>query len=126
MKRSWIGLGFLLVLLAVAVWSSLTMSRIHKPVEEALQRAADCALREDWAGADHSFQTARKLWQEDAHFRACFADHTPVEDAEAEFALVEVYRATRENAAFAASCQELAKKTAAVGEAHEFVWWNLF
>ncbi len=126
MKRSWIGLSFLLVLLAIAIWSSVTMSRIHKPVEEALQQAADHALREDWDNADLFFQKARDLWDQDAHFRACFADHTPVEDAEAAFALAETYRATRENAAFAASCQELAKKTAAVGEAHELVWWNLF
>lgn len=125
MKRSWVGFALLLVLLAVGILSAWGMIRIHEPVEADLKQAAECALQEDWENADLFFRQAKEMWENWEHFRACFADHTPVEEIDGEFEMLEVYCATRENAAFAAGCRELARKTAAVGEAHEMVWWNL-
>ena len=126
MKRAWIGFLLLLVLLGSSILFSQLMVRIHEPVEADLQQAAECAALGDWVNADRFFLQAKDHWKKWEHFRACFADHTPVEEADADFALLEVYSQMREDAAFAAGCQELARKTAAVGEAHEFVWWNIF
>ena len=125
MKRSWLGLGLLLILLGLGVGSTWAMVRLHEPVEEYLKKAAVCALEEDWEQADVFFRRAQGEWERFEHLRACFADHTPVEEIDGEFEMLDVYRLARENSAFAAGCMELARKTAAVGEAHEFVWWNL-
>ncbi len=126
MKRSWIGLGLLLVLLAGGIGSTWGMTQIHNQVEEDLKQAADRTLAGDWDGAGEAFLRAWGSWKEMEHFRACFADHTPVEEIDGKFELIRVYWQYKEDAAFAAECQELARKAAAVGEAHEFVWWNFF
>lgn len=126
MKRSWIGFVLLLVLLAGSVVSAVAMVWIHEPMEEDLNQASRCALAGDWEKADRYFRKAQTQWKRWEHFRACFADHNPVEEIDGDFETLEVYCRTREDVAFAADCRELARKVAAVGEAHELVWWNVF
>ena len=126
MTRSWIGFALLLVLLLGGIWVTKTMETIHELVEGSLQEAAAFALADDWPQAEESFQKAREDWDNWEHFRACFADHNPVEEIDSTFDLLEIYCAARENAAFAAECSRLARQTAAVGEAHGLVWWNIF
>ena len=125
MKRSWIGFGLLLVLLILGIFSTVAMTRLHRPVGQQLEQAAEMVLSGNWEEAGRRFALARESWEAYAHFRACLADHGPVEEVDAGFALLEVYCRTREDAAFAAGCRELARKAAAVGEAHAFVWWNI-
>lgn len=125
MKRSWIGFVLLLVLLLGSSLTTLAMVRIHEPIEEHLQQAADCAMEEDWIRAGLFFREAESKWLQWEHFRACFADHNPVEEIDAAFAMLQVYCTARDSVAFAGGCRDLARKTAAVGEAHEPVWWNL-
>lgn len=125
MKRSWIGLGILLILLVLGLLSTYAMDRIHEPIEKDLKQAAECAILGDWVNADMFFRQAKGNWEKWEHFRACLADHTPTEEIDAEFAMLEVYCYAQEDAAFAAGCCELARKAAAVGEAHGLVWWNM-
>ena len=125
MKRSWIGFGLLVVLLAASVLVTWGMGRIHQPIVEDLQRAAQAALEEDWENGERFFASAQGQWEKWEHLRACFADHSPVEEIDAAFSELAVYCAARENAAFAAGCMETGEKVAAVGEAHGLVWWNI-
>lgn len=125
MKRSWIGFGLLLVLLGVCILVTMAITRIHEPIEADLLQAADFALNGDWDRANHFFREAESGWTKWEHFRTCVADHTPVEEIDADFAMLKVYGAAREEVSFAGGCLELARKVAAVGEAHEVVWWNL-
>lgn len=126
MKRSWIGFALLMILLALCVLVTVVMTRIHEPIQTNLLEAADFALNENWIQARHFFREAEARWTSREHFRACFADHNPVEEIDAAFAMLEIYCAAEENLAFAGGCRDLAEKIAAVGEAHAFVWWNLF
>lgn len=125
MKRSWIGFILLLVLLVAGLFATWEMTEIHEPIEAQLLQAAHWASLEDWKTAGRFFEKARENWKESEHFRACFADHNPVEDIDAAFAMLEVYCAAREETAFSGACRDLARRVAAVGEAHELVWWNL-
>jgi len=125
MKRSWIGFILLLVLLAAGLFSTWRMTSIHEPIEVYLSQSAHWASQEDWESAELFFQKAKTNWKKTEHFRACFADHNPVEDIDAAFAMLEVYCNAREETAFQAACRDLARRVAAVGEAHELVWWNL-
>lgn len=125
MKRSWIGLGLLLVLLAASLLVTWAMDRIHTPIAEMLRQAAESTALADWDSADQYFQAAKGDWEHQEHFRACLADHSPVEEIDALFAQLSVYRSAREEVAFAAGCMELSEKVAAVGEAHGLVWWNI-
>ena len=125
MKRSWMGLILLILLALASVLSASAMVKLHESVEQELNRAAEAILEDNWKESIAHFEKAREQWQKQEKFRACFADHTPVEEIDAAFQLLQVYGKLREDAAFAAGCRELARKAAAVGEAHAFVWWNL-
>lgn len=124
MKRSWIGLGMLVILLAAGLLVTWGMSRCHEPIARELEQAAFQALENDWERAIPVAAAAKTQWESSQRFAACFADHTPMEEIDALFAQMEVYAAAGENAAFAASCAELSKKVEAIGEAHGLMWWN--
>lgn len=126
MKRSWIGFVLLLVLLVFSFFSAWRMTAIHEPIEAQLQQAAYWSSLEDWETAEKFYQRAETNWKKSEHFRSCFADHNPVEDIDAAFSMLRVYCAAEEETAFEGACRELARKVAAVGEAHALVWWNFF
>ena len=125
MKRSWIGFFLLILLLVASLLSTRVMVGIHEPVEAALSQAARYAMAGQWDQAEAVFREAEDGWDRWEHLRSCFADHTPVEDIDAAFALLKVYCTAEEQTAFEGACRELARRVAAVGEAHELVWWNL-
>jgi len=125
MKRSWLGVGLLAIMLVIGLLVTRAMGRIHDPIARDLTAAGEYALAGNWNQAEALSQQASDSWEKHALFRACFADHNPVEEIDAAFAMLRVYGTAREEQAFAGGCSDLAKKVAAVGEAHAFVWWNL-
>lgn len=125
MKRTWIGVGILIVLLVLSLGVTWAMDRIHGPIESDLNRAAEFALLGNWEMSTRFFHRAQAGWEKWEHFRGCFADHTPVEEISAGFRSLEIYCLAREESDFAARARELARKTAAVGEAHGLSWWNV-
>ena len=125
MKRSWIGLFMLLALLVIALLVTWGMNRIHEPISKELELAADCALAGQWEKAQILASSAGGKWEKWAHFRGCFADHSPMEEVDGDFARIKAYSAAGEESEFAASCAELSKKVKAMGEAHGLSWWNV-
>lgn len=125
MKRCWFGAGLLIVLLAASLGVTWGMGKIHEPITADLNRAAACAELGDWRNADAYSRRAEGKWLKWEHFRACFADHTPVEEVGAELAAMGTARTAREAADFAAACARAAKMVQAVGDAHGLYWWNL-
>ena len=125
MKRSWLGFIMLLGLLLGSILSSRAMTQIHQPMEEKLLQSARCALDGDWHRAEEFCRQAQGRWEKTDRFRSCFADHTPVEEIDGDFQLLKVCCAARERMSFSGGCLRLARQVAAVGEAHEPVWWNL-
>lgn len=126
MKRCWFGAGLLIVLLAASFAVTWGMGEIHKPIAKDLNQAAECADLGDWTNAEVFSRRAEENWEKWAHFRACFADHTPTEEIDAELAAMAQSRQERETAEFAAACARAAKMVKAVGEAHALNWWNIF
>ena len=124
MKRSWIGLGLLAVLLALGIVTSAMMSRIHEPVAWELEQAADCAGVGLWEQAQEKSEKAQRDWVRWEHFRGSLADHAPVEEIESLFAQLPVYCGERD-AHFSAICRELSRKVSAMGQSHGLVWWNI-
>lgn len=125
MKRSWIGFFLLLLLLLGSILSAGYMVGIHEPIEAQLMQAAQWAMDGSWEQAQVCFRAAERLWKETERIRSCFADHTPIEEIDADFEILKVCCAARETISFAGGCRQLARQVAAVGEAHEILWWNL-
>lgn len=126
MKRSWFGFLLLVLLLIASILSSGSMVEIHEPVADKLHQAARYAMDDHWESASSLFLEAEKDWKHHEKIRSCFADHTPVEEIDAGFEVLNVFCTARETVSFSGGCHSLARQITAVGEAHKMVWWNFF
>ena len=125
MKRSWFGFFLLAALLILALGASWGMERIHQPIAQDLIQAAQCAQDGRWEQAQALLGRAGARWAEWDGLRACLADHTPVEEIDAELSQLPVYAQARQAADFAAACLSTARKVAAMGQAHGLGGGNL-
>lgn len=125
MKRIWIGVALLGVILFTGLWAGSRMRRIHTPCAIDLERAAACAMAEDWAGATELTQQARQLWKRNWKFSAAIAHHQPMDEIDALFEELEIYRAREETAAYCASCMYLSERVRDLSNSFRLNWWNL-
>ena len=124
MKRLWIGVGFLVVMLTLAIFLTALFDRIHTPLSEDLQKAADLAMVQDWEKATALTRQARADWLEHRELIAAVADHEPLEKMEYLLGELEVYAQMRRTADFSAVCVELAALADAMLESQSLTWWN--
>ena len=108
MKRLWVGILLLLVLLAGTLTVTVAMGRIYAPMVEALEAG-------DLEAAEERYGRWRQL-------TAAFADHGPMEEMDALFARAEICGDEQERRAL---CAELAQRAKAMSNAHSPTWWNL-
>lgn len=108
MKRLWVGILLLLVLLAGTLTVTVAMDRIYAPMVEALEAG-------DLEAAEERYGRWRQL-------TAAFADHGPMEEMDALFARAEICGDEQERRAL---CAELAQRAKAMSNAHSPTWWNL-
>ena len=59
MKRIWIGIGLLIVLLIGGLWISNTIADTHLPSAEDLEEASQLALEGDWDRASALMNRAK-------------------------------------------------------------------
>ncbi|MBQ7817304.1 MAG: DUF4363 family protein [Oscillospiraceae bacterium] len=124
MRRLWIGVGFLIVMLVVGIALTVLFDRIHTPLAEDLQQASQLALAEDWEKATALAQQARADWKQYREFIAAVADHEPLEKMEYLLDQLDVYAEARREADFSAVCVELAALADAMLESQSITWWN--
>ena len=126
MTRFRIGVGLLIVLLAVCVLSQLRMGAIQKPIAAQVDRAQTLAAREDWPAAGAAVAEARQEWERSRTFVSALADHQPLEDIECLFAMLASYAREQEGTEFQAACADLSRRILAVKEAQEFNLGSIF
>lgn len=124
MKRLWLGLSLLAVLLAVSLAVQAVSHRLHDPISQDLDRAADAALAGDWAEADRLYRRARDAWQRCHSATAAMADHSPMDELDMLFGELAVYARQRETVHFAAACRSASRMARAMWEAHRLNWWS--
>jgi len=125
MKRLWIGIVLMLLLLESGLFSAISIANIQKPVSADLQAASRACLQGNWEDANLFASQAQQRWQKYRHAAAALADHSPMEDVDCLFAELEVYLHAKEALPFASCCAALAVSTRAIAEAHALNWWNL-
>lgn len=126
MTRFRIGVGLLIVLLAVCVLSQLRMGAIQKPIAAQVDRAQTLAAQEDWPAAGAAVAEARQEWERSRTFVSALADHQPLEDIECLFAMLEAYAREQDETEFQAACADLSRRILAVKEAQEFNLGSIF
>lgn len=125
MKRLWLGICVLALLLASGFAVTCFMERCHDPISRELAQAARAALAEDWDGALTAESAARAQWGRCRDFTAAFCDHSVLEEMDGLFAQAEVYAAGRDPLSFAATCAYLSSLADAVARSHLPNWQNL-
>ncbi len=124
MKRLWIGVGFLAVMLVAGIYLTGLFDRIHTPLSEDLRQASQLAMDGDWEKATALTQKARADWKQCRKFIAAVADHEPLEEMENLLEQLDVYADQRRTADFSALCVELASLADAMLESQQLTWWN--
>lgn len=125
MKRFWIGVCVLAVLLVSGWVTTAAIERCHAPISQELSMAAQAALTGDWTRAVQLSEDATQKWQRCRDFTAAFADHSVLEEMESLFAEVEIYRQAESYLSFAAVCAHLSRLADAVAQSHLPKWQNL-
>lgn len=126
MKRLWIGVGVLAVLLAVSLALLAGMQRMHKGISRDLDAAAEAALDGNWALARERTEKAAAVWHRGRHAAASLADHEPLETMDALFDLLKMLGRLERGPAFAGVCIRLSHLSGDVGESHALHLWSLF
>lgn len=125
MKRAWIGVGLLVVLLILGIGSTLAMERIHTPIARQLDQASHAALSGHWQEAHILASGARSRWERYRTLVACITNHEVLEDADAQFARLEILEQTQEASAFSTACAGLSSLFDALADVQDFSLQNL-
>ena len=124
-RRFWYGLGVLLVMLGLGLWTARAIENRQQPISKTLERAAQVALEGDIEQGAVLVSHAKEAWGQARGLTATAADHGPMEEIESLFAQIQIYAQAGEQTDFSAYCTRLAQLVAAVGEAHKLSWQNL-
>lgn len=125
MKRLWIGVTILLVLLALGIVTTHFTSHTTEEISEQLQLASGAVLLGHWEEAQTFSRRARAQWEAYHHWIAAVADHEPMEEIDDLFTQLEVYLQTRQQIPFSICCTSLSAMAKALGESHAVNWWSL-
>ena len=125
MKRIWIGVVLLGVLLLGGIGTGEFMEQAHIPVARDVQQAGELVLRGQWELAQALVKRGQDRWEEKWPVTAAIADHEPMDEIDALFAQLETYEKTRDPAAYSAICAHLGSLLEALSQGHRCKWWNL-
>jgi thioredoxin-like negative regulator of GroEL len=125
MKRFWIGITVLTLLLILGIFSTVLLSRSHLPIRDTLEQAAVAALAGDLGQADQLLKKAKVQWDRNRLWTAALVEHGVLEEAECLFAEAEVYAKAENRQALAAACARLAQIMDTIAQSHQTSWQNV-
>ena len=125
MKRFWLGLGLLILLLALGFYETYRVNTLTLPVADAVEQAGNAAAEGDWPRAAGLLQQAQALWKKHWGFLSAMLHHGPMEEIDSQFSRAEALLESRSAGEFAAGCARLAELIRAMGEGHQLNFQNL-
>lgn len=125
MNRLWIGVGILVILLAMGI-GLLCGSRVFfEELSQEVEQAGELALSGNWEAAGKKASQSKVRWEQWRKFWSSFTDHEPVEQMQALFSQLELYEKQKLEVDFAAVCRNLAHTAEAIDESHSLRWWSV-
>ena len=125
MKRFWIGITVLTLLLILGIFSTVLLSRSHLPIRGTLEQAVAAALAGDLGQADQLLKKAKVQWDRNRLWAAALVEHGVLEEAECLFAEADVYVKAANRQALAAACARLAQIMDTIAQSHQTSWQNV-
>lgn len=125
MKRLWIGVVIMILLLGIGVGLLVGSQTFFKEFGDNLQEASRLALEQNWPAALEKAQESEESWNRYRRFWAAFTDHEPVEEVQNLFSQLKIYGKQRLEVDFATICQHLSHLAEAIDESHNLKWWSV-
>lgn len=125
MKRVYLGLGLLLVILALGICLTAVFCRIHQPLATILDRAGEAALTGQSEEAAALARKAGDHWRRWRNLTAAVADHEPLEEMDLLFSRLDVLVRLQYWEEFALCCCDLSAMAKAMADSQCLAWWNL-
>ena len=125
MNRLWIGIGVLVLLLAMGVSLLAVSLNFHEDFSHDLKSAGHSAMAGNWADAEKQLAQGREKWQAYQQFWAASTDHEPVEQVQQLFSQLELFQNRRMDVEFASACFALVELSEVINEAHSLRWWSI-
>lgn len=125
MGRLWIGIGILVVLLAMGIGLLWGSGVYFEELSQDLEQAGELALAGNWQAAEEKAEKGREKWEQYRRFWASFTDHEPVEQMQNLFSQLELYQTRQLEVDFAAVCRNLVHLAEAIDETHGLKWWSV-
>lgn len=122
MKRVWIGVVFLAVLLVVGLVVMQMMDRELGKISDTLEQASEAP---SWEQAVTLAQEAEKGFKGQKKLITALTDHSAINGIEELFARLEIYQQRKDETEHAATCAQLSKAVHALEENHRLAWYNL-
>ena len=124
MKRMWIGVGLLAVMLTAGLLMSGTMEKRISPNAEKLLQAAAAAMDENWQEAAALTDAVRADWDRVSRLAELLSTHEDLEQIETAFTQLSSYQGI-DGPAYSALCTALARQMEALAKTHGCSWENL-
>ncbi len=125
MSRLWIGIGLLVILLAMSIGLLWGSKVFFEDFSENMEQAGALALAGNWAEAEKKVQHSRARWERWRYFWSAFTDHEPVEQMQNLFSQLDVFRQRQLEIDFATVCRNLVHVADAIDESHSLKWWSV-
>ena len=125
MKRLWIGISFLSVILAVGCCLCVGFRAMHRPISEDLSAASEAALSGDWDTAAALATSAENRWDQVRNLSAAATDHEIMEEINALFSQLQVLLRQHSATAFAQMCAQLTSLTEEMSNSQSVNWWRI-
>ena len=121
MGRLFLGIGLLLGLLGLGLYTAWAINDIHAPLAATLEAAA---TEQEQPAAAQLLRQAQQEWEQHLHTTATLSEHSPMEEIESLFSLAQAYSAAGQMGDFSATCLRLSQLIRAIAESHTPTWWN--
>lgn len=125
MKRLWIGVVILLVILGLGIFSAVATEKFQKQVAQELVLAAKAAEAGEWDTAQSRYLQAKTVWEASRPCNAAITDHAPMEEIDRYFSQGSIYLSERNRQDFRSCCLALSVLVEAVADAQGLTWWSL-
>ena len=125
MKRFWIGITVLALLLGAGFLSSFLLERHHEPIRKALQEATEAALEGNVAQAAKLTENAERQWEHCRKWTEALVEHGILEEVECLLAEARVYIRRGDAQGLAGTCARLENLIEAIAESHHTSWQNV-
>ncbi len=125
MGRLWIGIGILVILLALGIAMLCISWNFYEDFSADLEQAGELALAGNWQAAVEKAEKGREKWEQYRCFWSASSDHEPVEQMQNLFSQLEIYQKRQLEVDFAAVCRNLVHLAEAIDESHSLRWWSI-